>query len=82
MDGAAAVDDLQPFIDLDPRTAEERRGSTTVAGFVLSVLGRLPPVGEHVDYSGARFTVERMAGCRVDLVRVRPLPPGRAQSTP
>lgn len=71
VDGGTAVDDLEPLIDLDARSAAERRGSTTVAGLVMRTLGRLPTVGEHVDHSGARFTVERMSGRRIDLIRVR-----------
>lgn len=71
VDGGTAVDDLEPLIDLDPRSAAERRGSTTVGGLVMATLGRLPHVGEHVDHSGARFTVERMEGRRIDAVRVR-----------
>jgi putative hemolysin len=74
VEGGAAVDDLEPLIDLDPRSAVERRGSTTVGGLVMATLGRLPVAGEHVDHSGARFTVERMVGRRIDRVRVRLLP--------
>ena len=74
VDGGTAVDDLEPIIDLDPRSAADRRGSTTVGGLVMTTLGRLPHVGESVDHSGARFTVERMQGRRIDTVRVRLLP--------
>ena len=74
VDGGTAVDDLEPVMDLDPRSAADRRGSTTVGGLVMTALGRLPSVGEHVDHSGARFTVERMEGRRIDAVRIRLLP--------
>lgn len=74
VDGGTAVDDLEPIIDLDPRTAADRRGSTTVGGLVMATLGRLPHIGEHADHSGVRFTVERMQGRRIDAVRVRLLP--------
>ncbi len=74
VDGGTAVEDLESFIDLDPRSSAERRGSTTVGGLVMSTLGRLPHAGEHVDHSGARFTVERMQGRRIDAVRVRLIP--------
>lgn len=73
VDGATAVDDLDTVVDLDPRGSTERRKSTTVAGLVMATLGYLPKVGEHVDHSGARFTVERMQGRRIDLVRVQRL---------
>ncbi|HYW32288.1 MAG TPA: hemolysin family protein [Gemmatimonas sp.] len=74
VDGSTAVDDLEPMMDLDPRSAADRRGSTTVGGLVMAAIGRLPNVGEHVDHSGARFTVERMQGRRIDAVRIRLLP--------
>jgi putative hemolysin len=81
VDGGTAVDDLEPLIDLDARSAAERRGSTTVAGLVMSSLGRLPKVGEHVDHSGARFTVEHMTGRRIDLIRIRLLSHASARQT-
>ncbi len=74
VDGGTAVEDLEPVMDLDPRTAQDRRSSRTVAGLVLSTLGHLPLAGEHIEHSGARFTVERMQGRRIDQVRVRILP--------
>ncbi|HYW50955.1 MAG TPA: hemolysin family protein, partial [Gemmatimonadaceae bacterium] len=74
VDGGTAVDDLEPIIDLDPRSAGERRGSTTVGGLVMTALRRLPRVGDHVEHSGARFTVEDMCGRRIEAVRIRLLP--------
>lgn len=71
VDGGTAVDDLEPVIDFDSRMEEERRESTTVGGLVMATLGRLPVQGESMDHSGARFTVERMQGRRIDVVRVR-----------
>jgi putative hemolysin len=42
----------------------------TVAGFVMSALGRLPEVGDFVDYNGNRLTVSEMDGRRIARVRV------------
>ena len=42
----------------------------TVGGFVISLLGRMPKPGDSVSYAGIEFTVESVAGHRVDRVRV------------
>lgn len=43
----------------------------TVGGLILSELGRLPEVGEEILVPGARLTVERISGRRIEQVRVR-----------
>jgi len=45
-------------------------GVETVGGFVATLLGRIPRTGDTVTWRGLRFTVERMAGHRVEQVRV------------
>jgi len=44
----------------------------TVAGFVMSQLGRLPVVGDSVILPGGDLTVERLEGRRVDRLRYTP----------
>ncbi|MFC4782973.1 hemolysin family protein [Nocardioides sp. MAHUQ-72] len=44
----------------------------TVAGYLISRLGRIPRVGDSVDITGARLEVTQMAGMRVAEVRVLP----------
>jgi CBS domain containing-hemolysin-like protein len=46
----------------------------TVGGFVMSVLGRVPAVGDEIELPGAVLRVERMDGRRVDRIRMRPAP--------
>lgn len=48
----------------------------TVAGYLISRLGRIPEVGDGTEVAGARLEVERMTGRRVSAVRVTP-PPGQ-----
>jgi len=43
----------------------------TVGGLVISLLGRIPRVGEKAAYRNVTFTVEAMRGRRVALLRVR-----------
>ena len=44
----------------------------TVAGWLMSELGRLPEVGDVVDAAGGRFRIERLDGRRIDRVRYTP----------
>jgi CBS domain containing-hemolysin-like protein len=44
----------------------------TVAGWLMSELGRLPKVGDTVTVNGGVFRVERMDGRRIDRVRYTP----------
>lgn len=44
----------------------------TVSGFLMSVLGRIPAVGDSVDIKDGVLRVERMDGRRVDRVRFSP----------
>lgn len=55
----------------------------TVAGFVMARLGRLAMVGDEVVVPGARLRVERLAGRRIERIRVMPTPseePAEGQS--
>jgi putative hemolysin len=47
----------------------------TVAGYVLSALGRLPSVGDTVEVAGRRLTVTEMDARRIARVRVGPASP-------
>jgi len=46
----------------------------TVAGFVMSELGRLPVVGDRVPIEGGALSVERLEGRRIDRLRFTPEP--------
>lgn len=48
----------------------------TVAGFIMSELGRLPAVGDTVAIPAGVFRVERLDGRRIDRVRFTPEPLG------
>ncbi len=47
----------------------------TLAGFLLERLGRVPEAGEHMNYNGLRFTVQRMEGVKIEEVEVLRLAP-------
>ena len=45
-------------------TLPPHRGRT-IGGFVMNTLGRIPEMGDSVEFEGFRFTVEKMSGRRV-----------------
>ncbi len=45
----------------------------TVAGWLMSELGKLPSVGDTVDIAGGTFRIERLDGRRIDRVRYTPV---------
>jgi len=47
----------------------------TVAGYVMSVLGRLPATGDEVEVEGYRLLVTEVDGRRAARIRVTPAPP-------
>jgi CBS domain containing-hemolysin-like protein len=46
----------------------------TVAGWLMSELGRLPVVGDTVTIEAGVFRIERLEGRRIDRVRFTPVP--------
>jgi CBS domain containing-hemolysin-like protein len=46
----------------------------TVAGYVMSQLGRIAAVGDTVDVDGGTLTVTRMDGRRIDRICFKPGP--------
>ncbi len=75
--GSLHVDDLERQLGL----AWERDGFDTVAGLVLSRLGRLPVNGEVLQVEGATLVVMGLEGSRIDRVRVTPHAPDGAESS-
>jgi CBS domain containing-hemolysin-like protein len=47
----------------------------TIAGFILSQLGRIPRVGDWIEKDGVRLKVEAMDGLRIASVSLYPRPP-------
>jgi putative hemolysin len=70
LEGAANLRDLENQNHLElPRD----QGFETLAGFVLSMLQRIPKPGDTFDYQRHRFTVIDMEGRRISHVKVEPL---------
>jgi len=70
LDGSINIRDLESQYDL---VLPQDEGFETLAGFVLSRLQKMPGGGESFEYQGRKFTVEKMEGHRIALVRIEPV---------
>jgi len=61
------LDDLNRLMDVELPTED----SDTLGGFIYAELGRVPVVGNQVTYEDLDFTVESVAGRRIQKVRVQ-----------
>lgn len=72
LDGGVSLRDLETQMHWKlPREG----GVETLAGFLLTRLGKIPRGGESVDFDGRRLTVLEMSGHRISLIRVERLAP-------
>jgi putative hemolysin len=69
VDGLVAIEDFKIRLGLLALPGEDE--VTTVGGFILTALGRLPKVGDTVTYADYTFKVLSMAGRRVDKLSVK-----------
>jgi putative hemolysin len=74
-DGSMELDGLLHRDDIKELTGIELPEDhfTTLAGFIISQLGRIPTQGDSVEALGHRFTVTEMDGRRVARVRITPI---------
>jgi putative hemolysin len=75
-DGSWLLDGMLPKAELmrllGLRDLPEAEEYSTLGGFVMERLGRIPAVSDHFEYGGLRFEVMDMDGHRVDKVLVAP----------
>ena len=72
LDGSVSLRDLETQMRWHlPREG----GVETLAGFILTRLGRIPEGGESIDFEGRRMTVLEMTGHRISKVRIEQLQP-------
>jgi len=64
--------DLRRAEHLLNRTLSDDGSFSTLAGYVLEQLGRLPREGDSLDSEGLRFEVMAMDGARIERLRVTP----------
>jgi CBS domain containing-hemolysin-like protein len=78
IDGAVSIYDAQQRLGLATLPEGEFH---TVAGLVLSLFGRLPAPGEHVQWSDWEFEVLELEGWRIAKVRARRIVSSPASAT-
>jgi len=80
-DGSFLVDGLTAVAGVFDRLGIKRwpdvRDFNTIAGFALQQFGRIPDVGEHVDWEGWRFEILDRDGNRIDKMLATKLPEPR-----
>ncbi len=67
VDGTASIYDVAGKLGLD---VVQDGHFSTVAGFVLHALGRMPAAGDHVDWQGWRLEVRQMDGRRISKIKI------------
>jgi CBS domain containing-hemolysin-like protein len=78
LDGSVTLRDLETQMHWHlPRDG----GVETLAGFLLTRLGRIPQGGETIEYEGRRMTVLEMNGRRIAKVRIQPIEPARPRAS-
>jgi putative hemolysin len=70
LDGMLPVADFKEIFRVGELPREGRADYQTLAGFVMSCLGRIPSTADHFEWGGLRFEVVDMDGKRVDKVLV------------
>jgi putative hemolysin len=74
IDGGATISELVERLDLAEDEALQNRDFNTLGGLILDQLGRIPSIGDAVDWNGLRLEVVDMDGRRIDRVLVQSLP--------
>lgn len=73
---SADLDDLYDLFDMKPG---QEYDASTVSGWVMEEIGRVPDVGDRFQADGLDVCVTRVEHRRVMEIRVRPLPPEREE---
>ncbi|MCG5031241.1 hemolysin family protein [Mesosutterella sp. OilRF-GAM-744-9] len=80
LDGIISIPDLKDRLALKDVPEEEDDRYSTLAGMVMLLLGKLPKVGDAIEWEGWRLEVVDMDGRRIDKVLATPLGKGAGQA--
>jgi CBS domain containing-hemolysin-like protein len=79
LDGSVSLRDLETQM----RWRLPREGGVeTLAGFLLTRLGKIPQGAESIEFEGRRMTVLEMSGHRISKVRIEQLQPAAEKAAP
>lgn len=79
--GTADIHQVQRLLETDGLVSEDD-SHTSVAGYVLAQLGRMPAVGEAVLHDGWQLQVVAVDGKRILTVQIHPAPAGGESAVP
>ena len=72
LDGGITIDGFKEVFPVERMPGEEEGAYQTLAGFVITHLGRIPSAADRFEWGGLSFEVVDMDGRRVDKVLVAP----------
>ena len=72
MDGVVTIDELKELFEIDEFPGEKQGNYHTLAGFIITHLGKIPTAAEHFEWEGLRFEIMDMDGNRIDKVLIAP----------
>lgn len=75
LDGRLPILEFEEALNLIELPAEERDAYQTLAGFILFRLGKVPKVGEHLQWNNHEFEIISMDQNRIDKVLIQATPP-------
>ena len=75
LDGRIPVSDFKELFSIERLPREEEGGYHTLAGFIMTYLGRLPSAADHFVWNGLRIEVVDMDRRRIDKVLVNRVEP-------
>lgn len=75
LDGRLPILEFEEALNLIELPAEERDAYQTLAGFILFRLGKVPKVGEHLQWNNHEFEIISMDQNRIDKVLIQTTPP-------
>jgi putative hemolysin len=71
VDGVLPINEVRTLLQVDELPGEQTYRFDTLAGFVISLIGHIPTVGEYVNWQNWKFEVVDMDGLRVDKVLIQ-----------
>jgi putative hemolysin len=73
LDGVVSIDELKELFEIEEFPGEKQGNYHTLAGFIITHLGKIPTAAEHFEWQGLRFEIMDMDGNRIDKVLIMSL---------
>jgi len=81
IDGRMPISDFKELFSIERLPREEEGGYHTLAGFIMTQLGRLPSASDHFVWNNLRVEVVDMDRRRIDKVLVSQIGPGDVEDS-